>query len=419
LDAGAGFLSYLWSDGFTERIHTIFNEGIHWVEVKTNCGQLLRDSINIQFSEETLINLPDTLYFCENEIKSIGVSGFETYQWLPSEIVSCNDCSETIISTTVDTVIYLTASYETGCYSSDSIKIIIKEIITSLDTLQLCQGDTLHIFGQDVTQEGTYNQTFTASNGCDSTQYFVVEYYEESQVQEFDFSMCQGDSLSFLNVWITDFGDFSIIDSSGNCLLEYLLHIDENPSYEIFFQESICKGEVLVWQGMEINDEGQYFANLSTSSGCDSILSLTLKHFPEVSYQVNINASCADSDTGNVTVSPEGNNLAWAELNGVPSDNFSFQNLNAGTYVLSVIDINGCRSDSMIIVDNYQFNEVDLEVLDNICADDSVGSIASQNHEYLISTNLDSIFSNEIMNLSSGNYTIYIKTSKVAYLTHR
>ncbi|MCB0692483.1 MAG: hypothetical protein KDC16_12625, partial [Saprospiraceae bacterium] len=118
LDAGAGFLSYLWSDGFTERIHTIFNEGIHWVEVKTNCGQLLRDSINIQFSEETLINLPDTLYFCENEIKSIGVSGFETYQWLPSEIVSCNDCSETIISTTVDTVIYLTASYETGCYSS-------------------------------------------------------------------------------------------------------------------------------------------------------------------------------------------------------------------------------------------------------------------------------------------------------------
>ncbi|HRX29138.1 MAG TPA: gliding motility-associated C-terminal domain-containing protein [Saprospiraceae bacterium] len=294
----------------------------------------------------------------------------------------------------------------------DTFTIQFLEIITSLDTLQLCQGDTLHIFGQDVTQEGTYNQTFTASNGCDSTQYFVVEYYEESQVQEFDFSMCQGDSLSFLNVWITDFGDFSIIDSSGNCLLEYLLHIDENPSYEIFFQESICKGEVLVWQGMEINDEGQYFANLSTSSGCDSILSLTLKHFPEVSYQVNINASCADSDTGNVTVSPEGNNLAWAELNGVPSDNFSFQNLNAGTYVLSVIDINGCRSDSMIIVDNYQFNEVDLEVLDNICADDSVGSIASQNPEYLISTNLDSIFSNEIMNLLSGNYTIYIKTSE-------
>jgi hypothetical protein len=62
-------------------------------------------------------------------------------------------------------------SYDSlGCYSLfDTIRITTRPAFNSYESINLCYGDSLVIFNQTYTQSGTYQNIFTASNGCDST----------------------------------------------------------------------------------------------------------------------------------------------------------------------------------------------------------------------------------------------------------
>jgi len=82
IDAGEGFVSYLWSDGSNERTLTVNDEGLYWVIVTNESGCSNSDSLNLTKYSLPVINLGDDYSFCENTSTTLNAGpGFKSYLW--------------------------------------------------------------------------------------------------------------------------------------------------------------------------------------------------------------------------------------------------------------------------------------------------------------------------------------------------
>ena len=149
LDAGPGFVNYLWQDGSFEQTLTAFEAGTYWVEVTTPCGDVLSDTINIILENEILITLGADTTICSGT--SVTLSTLDdpayTYEWFPSNTLDCNTCPTVTASPTSTTTYELVVSNASGCVSVDSIIVNVENCTEILDTT-LCLGDSLVIEGQ-------------------------------------------------------------------------------------------------------------------------------------------------------------------------------------------------------------------------------------------------------------------------------
>ncbi|SMO51786.1 gliding motility-associated C-terminal domain-containing protein [Saccharicrinis carchari] len=59
IDAGAGYISYLWNDGSSEQTMRIAEPGEYWVEVSDGC-MIMRDTANVVYQENPIITRVDT-----------------------------------------------------------------------------------------------------------------------------------------------------------------------------------------------------------------------------------------------------------------------------------------------------------------------------------------------------------------------
>ena len=177
LDAGPGFYSYRWQDGDDEQTYTAFFPGTYSVEVTDSCGGIQTDEITITIDPTTIVDLGNDTLVCEGDTLFISLNGFDKYQWLPKNILSCDTCSAATISPLPNDTVEVTvvASTDLGCYSVDTIKIGTTMPVYSYDTLLFCPGDTVILFGEPVTEPGDYFGVFDREIGCDSTHTISLE----------------------------------------------------------------------------------------------------------------------------------------------------------------------------------------------------------------------------------------------------
>jgi gliding motility-associated-like protein len=90
-----------------------------------------------------------------------------------------------------------TFTAQNGCDSIVTVTALpsIPTVSTS-EQLQICEGGTVTIFGQPVSQAGDYSQTFTGSNGCDSTHTVTLVFVNNVSVSfPEDLSIRLGESV--------------------------------------------------------------------------------------------------------------------------------------------------------------------------------------------------------------------------------
>ncbi|MCH2044213.1 MAG: PKD domain-containing protein, partial [Saprospiraceae bacterium] len=90
-NAGTGFASYEWQDGYNDSIYTATVSGLYHVEVVTYCGDTLRDSVNLFIDTVGLVAIPDTS-ICLGDTLNLSLDPTFTYQWLPNTDIDCNTC---------------------------------------------------------------------------------------------------------------------------------------------------------------------------------------------------------------------------------------------------------------------------------------------------------------------------------------
>ena len=61
-----------------------------------------------------------------------------------------------------------------GCDSTVIVQTTALPTYDNSEAVQLCFGESIELFGQIISEAGTYTQTFSAQNGCDSIQSYVV-----------------------------------------------------------------------------------------------------------------------------------------------------------------------------------------------------------------------------------------------------
>ncbi len=178
----------------------------------------------------------------------------------------------------------------TGSDGCDSIVITNLTVLPSFTTnvsVSICDGASYFVGGADQTQSGTYYDTLTASNGCDSiviTELTVLPVFTTNV----HVSICEGDSFFADGAYQTQSGIYyDTLTASNGCdsIVATDLAVIENIVDTVAV--SICDGESYFAGGGFQTTSGTYYDTLSASGGCDSIVITELTVLPVFTTDVN------------------------------------------------------------------------------------------------------------------------------------
>jgi gliding motility-associated-like protein len=145
---------------------------------------------------------------------------------------------------------------------------------------QICQGETYNFNGEILSVEGTYMDTLTASNGCDSivTLALTINPVYNTTVST---QICQGETYNFNGEFLSEPGEYTdTLQTINGCDSIQILTLTVNPVYETQMGVEICEGESYVFNGELLVATGIYTDTMQTVEGCDSIVLLNLTILP-------------------------------------------------------------------------------------------------------------------------------------------
>ena len=165
-----------------------------------------------------------------------------------------------------------------GCDSIVTLHLTISPTLTTEETITAC--DSYEWNGQTYTQSGEYTYTTVAANDCDSivTLHLTISptITAEETITACDFYDWNGQTY-------TQSGDYTYTTVAANgCDSIVTLHLTINQS-KVGATEyaTICYGETYTWNGQSYSTTGEYTQTLSTTTGCDSVVTLYLTVLPE------------------------------------------------------------------------------------------------------------------------------------------
>lgn len=187
LDAGAGYSSYLWSNGSEDPSISVTSGGTYFVTITNALGCEGYDTLGVRLQPLPEVILPDTLILCEDgELTLDAGAGPYTYSW-----ASGQDTPAILID---EPGIYeVEVSDALGCAARDRVEVLENEVPSpQIDgTLNLCPGDSsILTINQSfesyqwstgdttnsvlVTRAGFYTLTVTDAAGCEGSANILV-----------------------------------------------------------------------------------------------------------------------------------------------------------------------------------------------------------------------------------------------------
>jgi hypothetical protein len=182
-----------------------------------------------------------------------------------------------------------------GCDSIAVLNLVVSPKIMSSFTKTICSGETYLWNGIQRGKSGTYLDTFTSSNGCDSivTLNLIVNQVTKSSI--FD-TICPGDSFLFNGLSLTSAGIYkdTLINSSGcDSILTLYLSIYQLPSLNIHGKSVICGNETI-----NLNVDNYFDKYHWSTGGKSSAIAVSEEDIYEI--EVIDSNSCSQSATHKV-----------------------------------------------------------------------------------------------------------------------
>ena len=165
-----------------------------------------------------------------------------------------------------------------GCDSTTTLTFTVKPVATASVTVSVCSNTTPYIWnGQSLTTSGTYTNTRVAANGCDSitTLNFTVK---PTKVVSISISKCSNEVPFIWNGQSLNIGGTytNIQTGINSCDSTTTLTFIIKPTKTAALTISKCSNEVpFVWNGQSLNIGGTYTNIQTSSNGCDSTTTLT------------------------------------------------------------------------------------------------------------------------------------------------
>ena len=115
-----------------------------------------------------VLEVSGTVSGCDNEILFVEAEGANEYHWWPDNIMGTPFNRYTNVYAGISQYAYVSGTDVFGCATIDSVYLNVSP--SSLDTLStpLCEGDSIFLNGEWISEEGFYTTTYVSSVNCDS-----------------------------------------------------------------------------------------------------------------------------------------------------------------------------------------------------------------------------------------------------------
>lgn len=148
------------------------------------------------------------------------------------------------------------------------------------DQASICQGET-YIFGSQIlSASGEYTEVFKSVSGSDSTVVLTLVVYPV--YNEADKAIiCEGETYQFGTRNLIEPGEYTeVFESNTGCDSTVTLTLVVNPAYNTTEHYTISQDESYIFGSQILTTEGVYTEVFKTTTGCDSIVVLTLTVLP-------------------------------------------------------------------------------------------------------------------------------------------
>lgn len=171
-----------------------------------------------------------------------------------------------------------TGKTEYGCDSVVTLNLTILHSVTGpTESKTICKGSSFTWNGKTISEEGTYEAKLPAANGCDSLCKIVVKV-ENSYKDEKTIYICPNDSYEWRGQVLTNAKTYTETKKSAtsDCDSTFILHLLHYENYNQSFNKDICEGASYTLGDTILNTTGVYTRKLTSSHGCDSIVTIHL-----------------------------------------------------------------------------------------------------------------------------------------------
>lgn len=398
LNAGAGFASYLWSDGSTGQTAVFASVGTHSVTVSNSNGCLGTASVVVAPADIPAPVISGPSAICPGSSATLNAgSGFSSYSW-------SNAATTEQINTSTPGAYSVTVSNSEGCTGTASFTLSAAPVPAPVisGSLVFCEGTSTTLNAGPgfsayawsnggnsasvvVNTPGTYTVTVTNAEGCSNTATVqVVSTPNPAPAIAGILSICPGSSTT-LNVtgsfstysWSTGAqtasitanaaGTYSVsVTDAQGCTGNTSVTVQQwtPPSPQITGAASFCYDTNTVldagagynayqWssggnaQTLTVSTSGNYGVTVTDQNGCTGTSNFQVTELAPVTPSISGDAALCSGQTS-ATITASGGYTSYTWSNGANQQEITVQ--AGGTYSVTVVDGDGCSGSTSFTV---------------------------------------------------------------------
>ncbi len=453
LDAGAGYVNYLWSNGYSTQVITPSNAGVYTVTVTdgNGCSATTTASVSVQSNPVPVITGNNVV--CQNGTTTFDAgAGYVSYLWNTAAT------TQTLNPSTTTSGIYtVTVTDINGCSGTATYNLTVNSLPTPsitgnsticADTVSVLDAGSGYIIynwntgvsSQSITANstGTYTVTVTDGNGCtgtasatllvnplpspsisgltvvcagasanlDATPGFNAYLWSDGSVGQSIFPIATGN----YTVTVTDANGCTASVSAG-------VTVNNNPAPVIIGDNFICQGDLTffdagagfqsyTWsngintQLINLTAAGTYTVTVTDVNGCTGTSSYVLTVNPLPTPSIAGGNSICQGQVTNLDAGSGYINYAWNT--GASSQVISTG--NGATYIVTVTDVNNCSATTSVTLVVNPLPVPVISGINTICDGNTSSLTASGGVSYQWSTGS----TNQVIN--AGLTGIYVVT---------
>ena len=253
-----------------------------------------------------------------------------------------------------------------GCDSTVTTNLTVNAAITATQNLIICPNDSVVVGTSVYNTTGTYTDLLISASGCDSLVTTNLTVNIILNVNQF-VNICAGDSLVVgSNVYDSTGVYVDLLSSSAGCDSLVTTNLTVNSAVTFTQSPSICAGEVFTVGTSTYTSSGTYTDLLVSSAGCDSTVTtvLTVNPLPTVALAAFANPFCLQTASYVLSGgSPAGGTYSGAGISSSPDFSPTVAGLGNHVITYSFTDANACSSSatqSLTVTDCTGLEELGL-----------------------------------------------------------
>jgi len=287
-----------------------------------------------------------TLHFQLNGAPPFAIGLYQDNQFFANVLAETNE-----ITINVDPV--FSSVFTIGTYrdshcdgnGTGSVVVTVNPSVNFLLDTAICVGESLVVADTILQDPGIYSIVLEnqSSTGCDSiinVNLSVIPSLTENQ----NYVICQGDTVFILGVPYTETTN-EIIEYVGPEGCPSYIHLDlvvkDTFTTDIF--QTICFGDTLEFEGVQVFEEGTYSHTEEIKPGCFEQTILHLDVLPAIIVNDLSIMGNTGNNTGAIIVEIVGGTPPFTYKWSTGQTTESIFNIPHGHYTLTVTDANGCQ----------------------------------------------------------------------------